>query len=91
MQQAHDLLTEQEEAKKREAALKVDEKIQRQLHKDEKRRLVEQRKEQRMQDKVQREREAAAKKVALQEAKEARQARLQLQNELKQARKLKRV
>ena len=52
---------------------------------------MEQRKEQRVQDKVQQEREAVVKKVALQEAKEAKQLRLQFQNKLKQARKLKRA
>jgi hypothetical protein len=90
VQQARDLQKEQEEAKERETALKANKKLQRQLEKDEKRRLVEQRKEQRVLDKVQREREAAAKKLAAEEAKEAKQAKRQLQNDLKQARRSKR-
>jgi hypothetical protein len=45
VQQARDLQKQQRQAKERETALKADEKLQRQLQKDEKRRLVEQRKE----------------------------------------------
>ena len=89
VQEARDLQKQQQEAKDHEAALKADEKLQRQLEKEEKRRLVEQRKQKRVQDKEQREREAAAKKAAAQEAKEAKQAERQLENNLKQAKKWK--
>jgi hypothetical protein len=70
-------------------ALKVEEKLQRQLQKEEKRRLVKQRKAQRVQDKEQRQ-EAEVRKLAAKEAKEARQAECQLKNSIKQARQSKR-
>ena len=90
VQEARDLQKEQQDAKDREAALKANKKIQRQLQKEEKRRLIDQRKAQRIQDKEAREREAAARKVATQQAKEAKQAKQQLQSSLNQARKSKR-
>lgn len=46
IQQARDLREEAEKAKDHKQALKVDERLQRQLQKDEKRRLIDQRKEQ---------------------------------------------
>jgi hypothetical protein len=86
---ARDLQKQQQEAKDYEAAIKADEKLQRRLEKEEKRRSVEQRKQQHVQDKEQREREATAKKAATQEAKEAKQAERQLEKDLKQAQKWK--
>jgi len=51
---------------------------------------VEQRKEQRVQDKKQREAKAAARKAAAQDAKEAKQAQRQLQNDSRKLNKLNR-
>ena len=85
VQEARDLQKQQQEGRDHEAALKADEKLQRQLEKEEKTHLIEQRKQQRVQDKEQRERETVAKKAAAQEAKEAKKAERQLQNQLKQA------
>lgn len=90
VQAARELQKEEQQTKEAAIALKAEEKLQRQLQKEEKRHLVEQRKAQRVQDKQQRQKEAEAKKLAAQEAEEAKQAELQLQNDIKQARRLKR-
>jgi hypothetical protein len=87
---ARELQEEERQAKETAIALKADEKLQRQLRKEEKRHLVEQRKAQRVQDKQRREEEAKAKRLALQEAKEAKQLERQLKNDIKQAIQLKR-
>jgi hypothetical protein len=72
VQEARDLQKQQQEAKDHDVALKADEKLQRQLEKEEKRRLIEQRKHQRVQNRKERERETAVKKAAAQDAKEAK-------------------
>ena len=51
---------------------------------------MEERKAQRVQNKIQRDAEAAAKRLRLQEAKEAKAAERQLQNDIREARKSKR-
>jgi len=89
IQAAHELQKEEQQAKEATIALKAEEKLQRQLQKEGKRRLVEQRKAQRVQDKLQRQKEAEARKLAAQEAKQAKQAERQLRSNIKQARQLK--
>ena len=78
IQAARELQKEEQQAKEATIALKAEEKLQRQLQKEEKRRLVEQRKAQQVQDKLQRQKEAEARKLAAQEAKQAKQAERQL-------------
>src|SRR5271170_4335049 len=89
IQAARELQKEEQQAKEATIALKAEEKLQRQLQKEEKRRLVEQRKAQQVQDKLQRQKEAEARKLAAQEAKQAKQPERQLQNDIKQARQSK--
>lgn len=81
--QARELQEEQERAKHHEQALKAEEKLQQELQKEEKRRIVEERKQHRAQSKIQRDKEAAALQLQKQAAKETLKANRQLKNKAK--------